>query len=338
MTQRTTRCEFFDFRSIFLSSAISSHSVSQPHSNFFTFCLQVIGKFKDEAAGEPVIEFVGLRPKMYSFQMLKNARANASVVEKQRCKGIQRAAQKKLKHADYLEQLHRPAENSLVNRRIGSKLHQLYTWEAKKRGLCAFDDKRFLLEDGVRSLAFGHRDNTARVHNDARPEGTVLVVTGTPQLVIEDDLVERIAGADPIDLARESALTALPAEELVNVLSPPPEQSRAPKRPADALPVEQTLSRPRIDTSSSTHCTTQHTPRYLPPAPEDMHLFVRPTPSPAVSTRASPRYLPPAPEDMHLFVRPARSTAASTQASPRFLPPAPEDMHLFVRPPPTQRK
>ena len=135
--------------------------------------------------------------------MLKNSRTDPSVVEKQRCKGIQRAAQKKLKHADYLAQLHRPTENLTINRRIGSKLHQLYTWESKKRGLCAYDDKRFLLEDGVQSLAFGHRDITARVHNDLRPEGTMLIVTGTPQPIIEDDLVERIAGADPIDLARE---------------------------------------------------------------------------------------------------------------------------------------
>lgn len=28
--------------------------------------------------------------------------------------------------------------------------------ETKKRGLCAFDDKRFLLEDGFNTIAFGH--------------------------------------------------------------------------------------------------------------------------------------------------------------------------------------
>ena len=137
--------------------------------------------------------------------MLKNSRTDPSVVEKQRCKGMQRAAQKKLKHTADLAQLLRPTENLKINRRIGSKLHQLYTWESKKRGLCAFDDKRFLHEDGVQSLAFGHRDITARVHNDPRPEGTMLVLTGTPQPIIEDDLVERIAWADAFDLARDCA-------------------------------------------------------------------------------------------------------------------------------------
>ena len=107
---------------------------------------------------------------MYSFQILKNSPQQPTLVDKQRCKGIQRAAQKKLSHADYLEQLNRPAENFIVNRRIGSKLHQLYTWEGVKRALCAFDDKRFLLEDGVHSLAYGHHRITASVEDIPKPQ------------------------------------------------------------------------------------------------------------------------------------------------------------------------
>ena len=45
-----------------------------------------------------------------------------------------------------------------MNRRIGAQHHVLYTIETRKRGLCAFDDKRYLLADGIHSLAFGHRD------------------------------------------------------------------------------------------------------------------------------------------------------------------------------------
>ena len=117
---------------------------------------KVNGKFKDEALGIPIIEFVGLRTKMFSYLTMKTVNSQPVIEHKQRGKGIQRAALKKLTHAQYLEQLNRPAENYIVNRRIGSKLHELYTWETKKRGLCAYDDKRFLLEDVVSSLAFGH--------------------------------------------------------------------------------------------------------------------------------------------------------------------------------------
>ena len=99
----------------------------------------------------------------------------------------------------------------------------------------------FLLEDAVQSLACWHRDITARVQNDPRQEGTLLVVTGKPQPVIEDDLMERIRGAEPVELGRECELTALPAQELVNVLSPAVGQPRAPLRPADAQSVELTL-------------------------------------------------------------------------------------------------
>ena len=35
--------------------------------------------------------------------------------------------------------------------------------QTKKRALCAFDDKRYLLEDGITSLAFGHRDIPAQL-------------------------------------------------------------------------------------------------------------------------------------------------------------------------------
>ena len=81
---------------------------------------------------------------------------NGTVKEKHRAKGIQYAAAKLLTHAQYLEQLNNPTENRLTNRRIGSQMHVIYTLATEKRALCAFDDKRYLCEDGVTTLAFGH--------------------------------------------------------------------------------------------------------------------------------------------------------------------------------------
>ena len=47
--------------------------------------------FKDEAGGKQIIEFVGLRAKLYSFKMLK-----ANEVEKEKkCKGIKKAVVEK---------------------------------------------------------------------------------------------------------------------------------------------------------------------------------------------------------------------------------------------------
>lgn len=57
-----------------------------------------------------------------------------------------------LRHQDYLDQLHLPHENYLPNRRFATKLHQIHSIEVQKRGLCAFDDKRFLLADGTLTI------------------------------------------------------------------------------------------------------------------------------------------------------------------------------------------
>ena len=105
----------------------------------------MVGKFKDETGGKKITEFVGLRPKMYSYTVDGDANPDAH----HRAKGIASATSKKLHHQDYLDQLHLPAEHYLPNRRIAHKLHQLHSLEVQKRGLCAFDDKRFLLDDGA---------------------------------------------------------------------------------------------------------------------------------------------------------------------------------------------
>jgi hypothetical protein len=115
---------------------------------------KVIGKFKDESGGEEILEFVGLRPKMYSFISVTSTGIEH---HKKRAKGIQRQALNEIRHNDYLRQLHNPRENAIMNRRIGAHLHKVFTYEFEKRGLCAFDDKRYILDDGITTLAYGHK-------------------------------------------------------------------------------------------------------------------------------------------------------------------------------------
>lgn len=63
---------------------------------------------------------------------------------------------KGLTHADYLKQLREPASSSILTRRIGAHLHQLYSSETKKTGLTSADDKRFIMPDMEHTLAYGH--------------------------------------------------------------------------------------------------------------------------------------------------------------------------------------
>ena len=43
-------------------------------------------------------------------------------------------------------------------RGIGSKNHNLGTYETNKRSLLCFDDKRYILKYGINTLAYGHKD------------------------------------------------------------------------------------------------------------------------------------------------------------------------------------
>ncbi|GBO30801.1 hypothetical protein AVEN_273657-1, partial [Araneus ventricosus] len=98
-----------------------------------------IGYFKDEINGQPCLEFIGLRSKMYSILSERG--------EKQTAKGICKSVrQQQLKHANYRQCLLSRKPSTVSQNRIGSEKHHIFS---SKRALSAFDDKRFLLEDGL---------------------------------------------------------------------------------------------------------------------------------------------------------------------------------------------
>lgn len=109
-----------------------------------------IGYFKDELNGKNGLEFVGLRPKMYSLLSESGT--------KQAAKGINRSvAKQQLKHQTFKTCLESLEPTTVQQHRIGSKRHKIYTtMQQTKRALSAFDDKRYLLKDGVTSYAYGH--------------------------------------------------------------------------------------------------------------------------------------------------------------------------------------
>ena len=112
---------------------------------------KVLGKFKDEAAGELITEFVGLRSKMYSYQKVSGSSS-------QTVKGIVKAVKKnQIRHDMYKETLFGQKEmhHSMIS--IKSENHQIGTYQINKKSLSCFDDKRFILEDGFTTLAYGYK-------------------------------------------------------------------------------------------------------------------------------------------------------------------------------------
>ena len=111
---------------------------------------KVLGVFKDEVAGKCIREFVGLRAKLYSFKMFEGE-------ESKRCKGIKKkVVQKSITHEDYKTCLLTGKEQLRTMNIIRSHDHEVYTEEVNKVALCADDDKRYILEDGKHTLAWGH--------------------------------------------------------------------------------------------------------------------------------------------------------------------------------------
>ena len=97
--------------------------------------------------------FVGLRPKLYSFQYTD---CNGQTQGKNTAKGVQKAVKKRLLFEDYEEVLKNMTTKSVTVNSIRSEKHHLYTYRINKIGLSANDDKRFICEDRVTTLANGH--------------------------------------------------------------------------------------------------------------------------------------------------------------------------------------
>ena len=112
---------------------------------------KVIGKFKDEAAGIPICEFIGLRSKMYSYIKDNNEGGKTA-------KGIKKNVIKEnIKHEDYKDTLLNNKEMYHKMKTIRSENHELSSYEINKVSLSCFDDKRYIHDDGITSYAYGHK-------------------------------------------------------------------------------------------------------------------------------------------------------------------------------------
>ena len=122
------------------------------HPNFSIENKKVLGKFKDELASLPLYEFIGLRPKCYSLLYDKDK-------EKQTAKGTKSAVKKAyLRHHHYRDVLDNLSTVRVKQNVIKSKEHQIGTYHQNKAALTAFDTKRWICDNGIHTLAYGHCD------------------------------------------------------------------------------------------------------------------------------------------------------------------------------------
>ena len=96
--------------------------------------------------GIPINKFFGLKSKMYS--MLSDGKESNTA--------------KRVNIATEFNEFKDTLFNNKIMRhkmkRIQSKKHKLGTSEINKKSLSCFDDKRFVLNDGIHTIAYFHRE------------------------------------------------------------------------------------------------------------------------------------------------------------------------------------
>lgn len=117
---------------------------------YYSFNEKVIGKMKDEAGGRAIREFVGLRPKMYAFSVEGGG-------ETKKAKGVDRSVVKREIKIDlFRRSLFGRETFRHTSTNIVSVSHELFTVNRTKKSLCAYNDKVYILRDGVSSLSYGN--------------------------------------------------------------------------------------------------------------------------------------------------------------------------------------
>ena len=104
---------------------------------------------KDECGGRAIKEVVAVRPKMYSVEVgEKNLRE---------AKGVKKCVtEKKITHEHYKESLFERKQFTHKMKILRSEGHEMYGMCMNKISISPFDTKRWIAEDGIHTLAYGH--------------------------------------------------------------------------------------------------------------------------------------------------------------------------------------
>ena len=100
---------------------------------------KVIGKTKDEFKGKIISEFVGLKSKMCSLVDLDGE-------ESKQAKGVNKNVAKNTRHKEFVDVL----------------FNKTGTYNVCKIYLSCFDDKRYMLGDGINSSVYFHKDTRSQ--------------------------------------------------------------------------------------------------------------------------------------------------------------------------------
>ena len=111
---------------------------------------KVLEMLKDEAGWKQIVEFLGLRAKLYSYKTVDGYEDN-------KCNWVTKNVTKRsIKFDDYRECLFSRNEQHLKMNVIRSHCHEICTEKINKIALSSDDGKRVIMDDGIHALAYGH--------------------------------------------------------------------------------------------------------------------------------------------------------------------------------------
>ena len=116
-------------------------------SKFFDDANKVIGKMKYEFGGTIATEFVRLKSKMYSIKKIDGRELNTA-------KGVNIATE----FNEFKDVLFNKKNIRHKMKRIQAKKHKIGTYEIDKISLSCFDDKRYVSDDEIHTLAYFHKN------------------------------------------------------------------------------------------------------------------------------------------------------------------------------------
>ena len=108
---------------------------------------KVLGKTKDEYGGTHIYKFIWLKSKMYSIRDVNK-----------KGKSTHKRHNSLIKYEELKDTHFNKKAIRHKMRGIKSKKHELVTYEINKISLSDFDDKRYILSDGINTLPYGHKD------------------------------------------------------------------------------------------------------------------------------------------------------------------------------------
>jgi hypothetical protein len=109
------------------------------------------GCFKSEFGIKPISSFVGLKPKLYSIKLEDTLSSEIN-----KGKGIPKIRLNNISHKEYDQCLVNSVQFSHDFETLRSQKHKLYIFKSNKCTLSPYDNKRYILNCGIKTLAYGH--------------------------------------------------------------------------------------------------------------------------------------------------------------------------------------